>query len=184
MSHKPSDFNQNNLPNLKSKKQNLYIFFKHDPIPCSTQFELQDTSMIFTVWRSSLFHLAPKGISLNWRHFLYEIFFFKCKYYKAFLVYTDSGKLVHQSYVFPKYFRFPFMRKRELQITGLWTDKAFRDKGIAKFVVQEIIKANPNCAHWFLARIDNMSSVKVASENNFIDQGLGSQLLHIYRFLR
>jgi GNAT superfamily N-acetyltransferase len=162
------------------EKKSVYLF-KHTPTPCTTQFVLAK-DLNFVVWNSSFFNLVPKGIPFNWRYVFYKLWFLENKNYKAFLVYTKEGSLVHQSLVFPKYFRFPFMKKEDLQITSLFTNEEFRGLGIAKFIIQEILKTFPTHSFWYLVRSHNTSSISVAKQNNFINHGLANYNNYQYRF--
>lgn len=84
-------------------------------------------------------------------------------------IYLD-GKLVHRTGIFPRYFRFPFMKRDELLFGDIWTDPKCRRRGLARYAVTSILHAYPNADYWYLVREENDASIKLA-------QGVGFELV-------
>ena len=125
----------------------------------------------FSVWRPSLFATVPAGLSFT-PFFVWWIFHqlrvFTNRNYSICVIY-DGTKLVHRSCVFPRYFRFPFMSKDDLQIGDTWTDPSYRGQGLAKFGLQEAVRQNsrPGQRFWYVVDCDNTPSINVATSLGF-----------------
>lgn len=91
---------------------------------------------------------------------------FKNNNYKIYYLELNN-KIVHKTVVFPKFFRFNFMKKNDLQLGDIFTSKDLRGKGIASKVLNNIIYSNSSHDFWFLCDENNLSSVKIAYNNKF-----------------
>ena len=137
------------------------------------------------LWRPSLFSIIPKGVSfkpfLAWWFFHYLRLFYN-RNYGLFLIY-DGDKLIHRTLLTPGYFRFPFMKKNDLQIGDTFTDISYRGKGLATFAIREIIQSHLNdhlngektCHFWYLVEEDNIASIRAIEKAGFRMVGKGKR---------
>ena len=129
------------------------------------------------VWKPSVFKIIPKGISLFpsavwWA--MHNLNIFSNRNYCLYLIYNEK-KLIHRSVVSPRYFRFPFMTKDDLQIGDTWTAPEYRGKSLATFAAKDIVGLlrKPRRSFWYIVEQDNISSIKVIEKLGFINHGLG-----------
>lgn len=122
------------------------------------------------LWRPSLFKIKPAGLS--WRPFAIWWLFhisgiFKNRRYAILLIY-QKGQMIHHSCIFPKYSRFPFMDKTDLQVGDTWTAPEARGKGLAVYALTLILKDYANDTNvWYLTTPDNTASIRVAEKCGF-----------------
>ena len=130
-----------------------------------------------TIWRPSLTSLKPSGFAFFpffiWWVFHYLHVFSNRDYH--LLASYDNGCIIHRSCVFPKYFRFSFMKKRDLQIGDIWTDVRFRGKGLATQFLSIILNMQTKSARrlWYIVDEDNLPSIRVAEKVGFQLIGVG-----------
>jgi RimJ/RimL family protein N-acetyltransferase len=112
-------------------------------------------------------------------------------HYGEVVIYSDNV-LVHHTGFAARYWRFPFLRKDDLQIATSWTSPAHRDQELAEFAVEKIIGAyrRPGRCFWYCVEDDNPESIRVAEKTGFslVEIGewvvpLGVELLSYYRIL-
>lgn len=82
---------------------------------------------------------------------------------------TDADKLVHFSYIIPKVFRFPFMKKGDIQIGPCLTSENYRKKGIYGAVLQYIVAeyATKGRSLWIYTAEHNIASQSVIEKVGF-----------------
>ncbi|MBN8550509.1 MAG: hypothetical protein J0M12_14435, partial [Deltaproteobacteria bacterium] len=76
-----------------------------------------------SLWRPSLSSISPPTDSrlkfvMYWLMFYLGVFRSR-NYFGAII--KERGKVVHSSFCFPAWFRFPFMGHRDVQIGAIWT---------------------------------------------------------------
>jgi RimJ/RimL family protein N-acetyltransferase len=86
-----------------------------------------------------------------------------------------GDRLVHTSLVTPRYFRFPEMGARDLQIGATWTDPEFRGRGYGKLAVKAIHDAwaGEFDQMWYLVEEDNTPSIRVIEACGYRLRGVG-----------
>lgn len=99
--------------------------------------------------------LAGKFRSLYWN----VITLGKCK---AYVVKDKQGALVHVSYVIPKCFKFPFMRRGDIEIDPCHTVSNYRGQGIYPYILSRILQEElkQNAAAYMIVDNHNYSSIK------------------------
>lgn len=123
------------------------------------------------LWRPTLGNLRPDGLGgkvfLVW-WLMHHLHLFANRDYSLLLVY-HAGKLSHRSCVFPRYFRFPFMAKQDLQIGDTWTDENHRGKGLATFALRCIVEnlRQPGRRFWYVTSEDNIASIRACEKAGF-----------------
>lgn len=79
------------------------------------------------------------------------------------MVVRDSQRTVlHRSYVFPPYFRFPFMESGDLQVGDTWTDPAWRGRGLATLALRAVTTRFAGRRVWYLTAESNIPSRRCA----------------------
>ena len=109
------------------------------------------------------------------------------------LMIHDGPRLAHSALVTPRYFRFPQMAPGDLQIGAVFTDPAYRGRGLAKAGVRLIAErwAGRFERPWYIVEDDNLASIRVIEACGFALLGdgerlspLGVGLLGRYQLLR
>ena len=93
------------------------------------------------------------------------------------LVVHHSDRIVHRSGLFPRYARFPFMTKEDLQIGDVWTDPEHRNRGLASFALQELARAKAGQGRriWYVVEPDNAASIRTVEKAGFALVGTGAR---------
>lgn len=157
-----------------------YVFYKFDSWDPEYQEEqvLIDYSFKFEIWKPSLFSIYPKGciaFTLKIWWLMHHLHIFTNRNYGLFIVRDSNDNLIHRSVITPRYFRFPFMGKKDLQIGDTWTMPEYRGKGLASFAIQEIVKLHKKPGHrfWYVVEEDNIPSIKTVEKAGFVKYGAG-----------
>jgi len=159
-----------------------YLFYLLDNTHTPKEYSL-DGRYFFRLWHPTCTQVVPSSVPripfAIWWLFHYAHVFVNRDYCLG-LVYRDDI-LVHRSGVFPGYFRFPFMRKYDLQIGDTWTSPDHRGQGLATFAVQEIVNycRKPGRRFWYLVDSENLPSIRVIEKAGFRKVGEG---LRVPRF--
>lgn len=124
----------------------------------------------FFWWRPGLGAYIPPtlgSIVVAWWLF-HVLNIFKTTDYSVLYV-RQGERIVHRSCIIPAYFRWPFMRANDLQVSSTWTDPAFRGKNLATIALQKIITdmKKPGRRFWYVSREENPSSISVAKKAGF-----------------
>jgi RimJ/RimL family protein N-acetyltransferase len=93
--------------------------------------------------------------------------FATCEVGAVCVYYADQ--CVHYSGFTPRYWRFPFLADRDLQIGDTWTDPRHRGKGLAGYALGEILdmKEMRGRAFWYVVSDSNPRSIRVAERADF-----------------
>ncbi|OQA66628.1 MAG: hypothetical protein BWY36_00871 [Candidatus Diapherotrites archaeon ADurb.Bin253] len=174
----------------------MIIFFKKNlEVPTSKEMEI-NTSYRYCVFIPSLWEPVPKGIEINLTFFLWSIYSIlwkiKKNVYELHLLY-DKDILIHYSVVLPKYYRFPFMERKDIEIGPCWTHKNYRGQHLYPFVLTKIINkfTNKQINVWMFCDEGNISSRSGILRAGFEIVGygektrlLGLKLLGQYRIVK
>lgn len=87
----------------------------------------------------------------------------------AIILVHCGDTVVHRSYLFPGYFRFPFMGRDDLQVGATWTDEAWRGRGLASAALRYAVQSHgrPGRTFWYLTSSENAASVRVVERCGF-----------------
>jgi len=82
---------------------------------------------------------------------------------------------VHRLIVTPRWHRFPFMARGDLQLGGLWTHPAWRRRGLARSAVAEAHRLfdAPGQRFWYVADTSNAASMGFARAAGYRIVGQG-----------
>ncbi|MBF6568549.1 MAG: GNAT family N-acetyltransferase [Candidatus Binataceae bacterium] len=88
--------------------------------------------------------------------------------YRMLTIRHDS-ELAHYSGLTPRFWRFPFMDDRDLQIGDTWTAPRYRGQGIALRALRIILKTEyqPGRRFWYIVDAHNSQSIRVAEKAGF-----------------
>src|SRR5690606_17875200 len=85
-----------------------------------------------------------------------------------------EGKLAHFFCVVPKYYRWPFMKDKDVQITYVITEEAYKGRGFAfKGISQALNRLPKDGDVWYVTDTDNIPSQKLALKLGFELYGEG-----------
>ena len=128
-------------------------------------------------WRPSLIRVKPQGESL-WPFGVWWIAH-HCRLFQgrdyALLLRYENGKLAHRSCIFPKFYRFPFMRRGDVQVGDVWTAPAYRGRGTAARALREVLRRFPDRAVWYVCEESNVASIRVAEGAGMRVAGFGTR---------
>lgn len=157
-----------------------YLFYKYDEIVSKSPRAILQKGYEVEIWRPTLKQWVPRGI--NWFPYfvwlLFHIFrVFKNKMF-SILIIRNQGEVVHRSYVFPGYPRFPFMQPRDVQVGDTWTAPECRGNGLATFALNHITASYNTTTRdiWYLVDESNMGSIKAVEKSEFYCFGKGVRM--------
>lgn len=132
-------------------------------------------------WRPALSRpFAPGRFSpLLWTYSgLHAAHLFATRDYGAVMLRGRGGVLDHLSFVFPRFARFPFMKRGDLQIGATWTRPEARGQSLATRAIYEIVARTrePGRAYWYLTEAANVASVRAVEKAGFTLAGEGEKL--------
>jgi RimJ/RimL family protein N-acetyltransferase len=75
-----------------------------------------------------------------------------------------EGRLLHRLVVTPRWYRFPFMAARDLQVGSVWTAPAARQQGVARKAIAEAHRrfAGEPVPFWYVTDAANSASAALA----------------------
>lgn len=131
-----------------------------------------------SIHKLHLFQLSKFGYGFFVNLFWYIFTFGSCEV----LIVENNDKLVHFTYIIPKVFRFPFMKKGDIQIGPCLTTENYRKKGIYGAVLHYIIAKYSGNERilWIYTAEKNIASQSVIEKVGFQFFSFAS----ISRFLR
>jgi len=152
------------------------LFFKGRPGACATRsYIAPDYS--FELWQPTWWRLSPAGLpSLPFTVWsLMSLLGFLPERRYSVAVIRQGSEIVHRATVTPRYFRFPFMERSDLQIGDTWTAGPHRGRGLAGIAIQEILRrdTDPARAYWYVVEAGNAASIRVIEKAGFKRVGEG-----------
>jgi RimJ/RimL family protein N-acetyltransferase len=93
----------------------------------------------------------------------------------AVLQLRHHGQLVQRTSVFPRYFRFPFMAREDLQLGDTWTAPEARGRGLATLAIDVALARFGYAGRrfWYLVEESNTPSIRVIEKHRFTLAGTG-----------
>lgn len=139
-------------------------------------------------WRPSFYNIIPKGFP-RFPFYIWYLFhflrIFRTKRY-GILIIRSNNLIIHHSTATPSFFRFPDMKKNDLQIGNTFTLENFRGKGLAKIAIHHILEYANSFTHgdiWYLVDESNTASIKVIEAIGFNLIGKGIKKKGILPFI-
>ncbi|HEV3113114.1 MAG TPA: GNAT family protein [Candidatus Binataceae bacterium] len=167
-----------------------YLFYRFDTMPASRSSEWQDNpNFSMEIWKPSPRAPWPRGIARDKKlHFLFRTLLhfsgiFRSRESGAILIYADT-RVVHYSAFTPRYWRFPFLTMRDLQVGDTWTEPSFRGRGLAKQSLHRLLDllSEPGRGIWYVVGDVNRASIKVAEDCSFHLAGIGTRVRRVKGF--
>ncbi len=164
------------------------IIFKQNINEIGENFDALNLQSDYNVvfWKPGLTNFVPE--SYPKKYFLYWVFhyfgIFKNRNYCSVLIYHNL-KVVSCILAIPAYFKWPFMKKKDVQIAYVITDNQYRGKGLAAIAILDCIKnlKKTNVGDvWYVTSEDNTSSIKLCTKLGFKQIGFGARK-YILKFL-
>lgn len=168
----------------KNVASNEYIFYYRpacvvtENIPIkSDSFYLQNKKFNITIWKPSLLSMTPKKFPLNLHQYVWWLLFFFLKKtnYCICVVYNAENELIHHAILFPKFFRFPFMRTGDFQIGNVWTKETYRNQNIAQTSINFLMDRMPTKNFWYITKSCNLPSKTLAKKLQFKSKFSGTK---------
>lgn len=136
----------------------------------------ENSDFVFKFWQPTLKNMYPPRKSRKYIvYYLFHILgVFRNKNYSAVLVY-EKEILIASLLIVPKHFKWPFMRKKDVQFIYVLTKAEYRGKGLAVQMISfgyDRIKDKVD-SYWYVTTEDNSISQKVADKCGFIKIGIG-----------
>ena len=99
----------------------------------------------------------------NWIWWLFDgLGLFSRPDFREITIWND-GRLVHRLIITPRWFRFPFMGRGDLQVGDLWTHPGMRGQGLARLALATVrALTEPEDLLWYLVEADNTASIRLA----------------------
>lgn len=155
-------------------------FFRLGPAEPTTVFRLPET-LTSVLWRPTWRVVRPPGLTgarwlIWWAMHHFRVF--GNADYGVLLVVDGTGCVVHRAGIFPRWARYPFMEAKDLQIGDVWTEPAWRGKGIATSSISTIVSSftSPDRQFWYLTEPDNHASIRAVEKNGFEQHGEGRRI--------
>ncbi len=156
-----------------------FRFYRCDAPPAGAAAPRLPSEYAARLWTPEDGGLAPRGLALApfgiWT-VMHRLGMFANGEYGVFVVYRD-GRLVHRSGLFPRYARFPFMAREDLQIGDVWTDPEHRNRGLASFALRRLVddKVRGGRRLWYVVEGDNAASIRTVEKCGFAVVGTGAR---------
>jgi len=146
----------------------LYQLYKYDKNNKNNTevFNISNNNLKLVISKISLFNL------LRSNHFVVDLYWLintkgNCWVYSVY----DEAKEIHHSYVTNKCYKFPFMKKEDIQISNGFTDEDYRGYGIYTFIMHKIVfdyLANNNGDIYGLVEQENVIPQKQLMKVGFV----------------
>ena len=159
----------------------MYILLKNTPHEIDKD---NDKELNVRCLNLTLCHLFVESEKFNVKVFLLRLYFLLITFYGVKLFYVlDGDNIIHYSYVLRKNYKFPFMKKSDLEIGPCYTCKEYRGKGIYPRVLKKIVASGLEGSRFFMiVEESNLSSIKGIKKAGFKECGhVKKQMFKIYR---
>jgi RimJ/RimL family protein N-acetyltransferase len=156
-----------------------FLFYRCDTLPTGGVPRTLPTGYAWRLWAPDRGGLAPHGLSIVpfgiWTA-MHRLRLFSNGEYRVLVVYFD-GRLVHRSGLYPRYARFPFMAREDVQIGDVWTDPGHRNRGLASFALQALVGATVGQGRrvWYVVETSNAPSIRTVEKIGFARVGTGAR---------
>jgi GNAT superfamily N-acetyltransferase len=122
------------------------------------------------LWRPGWARIVPPSLGLKFALWwvLHSLRLFRNRDYSALII-RYRGHVVHRTCLIPRYFRWPFMRDQDLQVSSTWTHPAHRRRGLAAYALQAAASqwAGHGRTLWYVTHDHNRPSLAVCRSVGF-----------------
>ena len=127
-------------------------------------------------WRPELSQFIPTGKRKKYlAYWLFHYFkVFRNRDYSALFV-KKGDLIVGSMLIVPAHFKWPFMKKQDLQFTYVKTSPEFRGQGIASLMLEACLQKfrNKERTFWYVTNKENIASQRLCEKAGFKLAGLG-----------
>jgi len=162
---------------------NNYIFFRftNDEVPFTTKFEKALEKYEIEIFVPTFFQLKKHSIKV----YIYLFWFLFTKGQYRIIYVKKNNTIIHYTHILPKFFKFPFMRSKDLEIGPAWTDELHRGKDIFPAVITHAVQyfKEDKRIFYIFTNKDNTPSQKAIQKAGFTQwkHGYRTKKLGIYR---
>lgn len=162
-------------------KKTIPLIFKLDLKTWEPRLDVlnEGDSYKFSIWRPSVFSLIPPGKDFKYAYFsILSVFGFGSfrKLFGLGILEKNNIKVASLLMV-PKYYSYPFMGSKDVQMTYVLVKKDFRGQGIGGVLLESALQYLKNYDKveyvWYVTTDDNIASQKLAKSIGFVYQGQG-----------
>uniref|UniRef100_UPI004047E8AB GNAT family N-acetyltransferase n=1 Tax=Algoriphagus sp. TaxID=1872435 RepID=UPI004047E8AB len=161
---------------------NDILFFVRKPN--NPSFQIKNENFNFITWRPNC-RYKPKEIPFL-KFFIWYLFYFlkifRSKNFSINLLYSKN-KLIHHTFIFPTFYRFPFMDESDIQFGDIWTSDNFKNQGIATRSLEYLFEIYSKNKIWFLCNKNNEASIILARKCGFELVGYGKKYPRFFNIL-
>lgn len=156
-----------------------FLFYRCDELPAAGAARRLPSGYTWRMWAPDRGGVAPGGLPLIpfgvWTA-MHRLRLFSNGEYRV-LVVDHDGRPVHRSGLYPRYARFPFMAREDVQVGDVWTDPAHRSRGLASFALQELVGATAGRGRrvWYVVEASNAPSIRTVEKSGFVLLGTGAR---------
>lgn len=154
-----------------------YLLYK-----CVDHFgEISKEEMKFEIWKPSLFSIFPEGYPKKYVLFsLFKLFrVFGNSNYAVVVGYIEGNKACSLMIV-PKYYKWSFMNKNDVQLIYVITEKNYQGKGLATkmldFAKSWLVQGSFSGDIWYVTDTSNLASQRLAEKSGFRLVGKGEKV--------
>jgi RimJ/RimL family protein N-acetyltransferase len=154
----------------------MILFYRHDgrsEVPRATL----PPEAVIRIWYPDAQGFPPRG-SRGLRNIMWwvstRLGLFARRGFAEITIWRD-GRMLHRLIVTPRWYRFPFMTRNDLQLGDLWTSPAARGQGLARAAIGEVHRrfADGTGHFWYVVESDNGASIRLAETCGYRLAGIG-----------
>jgi len=159
------------------------MFFRlhSEEIPATRRFETVLDRYDIEIFSPTLFQLKKHSVKV----YIYLFWFLFTKGQYRIIYVKKDNTIIHYTHILPKFFKFPFMNSKDLEIGPSWTDELYRGKEIFPAVIAYTVQyfKEEKRTFYAFAHIDNIPSQKAILKVGFSKwmNGYKTEKLGIYR---
>lgn len=170
-------------------KYTVYYKKSNKNVDDKQEQEVLNAGYSIKIWTPLIFKALPKGLCFKdaflWSLLYLPEFYRKLKF--AILLVYFNGEIAQRTFVLSKCLKFPFMSNNDLQIGPCDTEADHRRKGLARYVIDKILKtySEEGRIFWWVARTENEASRSLIEKAGFKLYGEAEkrQLLFINQYV-
>ncbi len=147
-------------------EEDFIVFATAGGVTASEAAEVELHEFRLEMWRPRAMRWVPSGLG---RHFAVWSLLHYLRVLRnrglAVLLIWHEDRLVHHTCLIPKWWRWPFMKSGDVQISDMYTDVAYRGQGLATYAVRLLVDSvDRSTVVWYSARESNAASLDVAEK--------------------
>lgn len=156
-----------------------FLFYRHEAGDAVPGMASLPKEAAIRTWSPDADGFVPRG-SRSFRNIAWwamtRFGLFERRDFTEITIWRD-GRLLHRLIVTPRWFRFPFMAKGDLQLGDLWTHPGARGQGLARAGIEHAHRlfANHGGSFWYVVAEDNRASVRLIESCGYHLVGTGQR---------